>query len=602
MNTPKRLFWQIFPSYLLITLLSIFAVSWYASKSLRQFYQDQTAIELHAQANLFSKLVSYHLTPLNATAVDALCKSTGQSSTTRFTIILPSGMVIGDSIETPHQMDNHSNRPEIIEAMDGSIGRSMRYSQTLLEEMMYVATPLIHNKEFLAVVRASLPITFIDKELKSIQVKMVIGGLIIASLAAGIGLFISRRISQPLEKMKEGADMFAGGNLTHRLSVPESVEMASVADAMNQMAAQLEDRIKSIIDQRNEFETVLSSMLEGVIAVNNQACIVSMNQAAANWFEIEDLAYQNPSIQEVIYNNALQRFITASLASNKPLQKDIILFKNDERILSVKSSPLLDANQEKIGTLIMFRDVTQLRRLENMRSDFVANVSHEIRTPLTAIKGFVETLRYGKVKKTKEIQHFLGIIQKHVDRLNSIIDDLLTLSRIEHGDQEKPILLQEYKISDVFQSAAQICRSKADKKKINLDLMDNQGIIAYCDPHLLEQAVINLIDNAIKYSNNEGAIKIKSDQIGSEIIIEVQDQGIGIAQSHLPRLFERFYRVDKARSRNLGGTGLGLAIVKHIAQVHGGYVSVDSILGRGSTFSIHLPISPHRTVTPDSVK
>jgi two-component system phosphate regulon sensor histidine kinase PhoR len=602
MNTPKRLFWQIFPSYLLITLLSIFAVSWYASKSLRQFYQDQTAIELHAQANLFSKLVSYHLTPLNATAVDALCKSTGQSSTTRFTIILPSGIVIGDSIETPHQMDNHANRPEIIEAMDGRIGRSKRYSQTLSEEMIYVATPLFDNKEFLAVIRASLPITFIDKELKSIQLKMVIGGLIIASLAAGIGLFISRRISRPLEKMKEGADMFAGGNLTHRLNVPESVEMASVADAMNQMAAQLEDRIKSIIDQRNEFETVLSSMLEGVIAVNNQACIVSMNQAAANWFEIEDLAYQNPSIQEVIYNNELQRFITASLASNKPLQKDIILFKNDERILRVKSSPLIDANQEKIGTLIMFRDVTQLRRLENMRSDFVANVSHEIRTPLTAIKGFVETLRYGKVKKTKEIQHFLGIIQKHVDRLNSIIDDLLTLSRIEHGDQEKPILLQEYKISDVFQSAAQICRSKADKKKINLDLMDNQGIIAYCDPHLLEQAVINLIDNAIKYSNNEGAIKIKSDQIGSEIIVEVQDQGMGIAQNHLPRLFERFYRVDKARSRNLGGTGLGLAIVKHIAQVHGGYVTVDSILGRGSTFSIHLPISPYRTVTPGSVK
>ncbi|NNL76450.1 MAG: HAMP domain-containing protein [Desulfobacterales bacterium] len=602
MKIPKRLFWQIFPSYLLITLLSVFAVSWYASKSLRQFYQDQTAIELHARANLLSKLVSYHLTPLDATAVDALCKSMGQSTATRFTIILPSGMVIGDSIETPHQMDNHSDRPEIVKAVAGKIGRSKRYSQTLLEEMMYVAAPLIHNDQFLAVIRASLPITFIDKELKSIQVKLIIGGLIIASLAAGIGLFISRRISRPLEKMKESADMFAGGNLTHRLNVPESVEMASVAEAMNQMAAQLEDRIKSIINQRNEFETVLSSMLEGVIAVNNEACIVSMNQAAGNWFEIEEATYQNRNIQKVIHNIALQRFVTTSLASNKPLQEDIILFKNDERILSVKSSPLLDASQKQFGTLIMFRDVTQLRRLENMRSDFVANVSHEIRTPLTAIKGFVETLRHGKVKKTKEIQRFLGIIQKHVDRLNSIIDDLLTLSRIEHGDQEKPISLQEYKIRDIFQSAVQICRSKADKKKINLDLIDNLGIVTHCDPHLLEQAVINLIDNAIKYSNNEGAIKIKADQMDSEIIIEVQDQGIGIAQNHLPRLFERFYRVDKARSRNLGGTGLGLAIAKHIAQVHGGYITVESILGRGSIFSIHLPISPYRTVTPGSVK
>lgn len=590
MSKPKRLFWQIFPSYLLITLLAVFAVSWYASKSLHQFYREQTANDLQARANLLSKLVLPHLAPPDPLSVDAVCKTMGRTTATRFTIILPSGVVMGDSIETPSQMDNHADRPEIVEAMAGKVGISMRYSNTLLQEMMYVAAPIRHNDRVAAVVRASLQITFINRELESIRIKIIFGGIIIASLAAGIGLFISRRISRPLEKMKDSADMFAAGNLTHRLSIPESLEMASVAEAMNQMAAQLEDRIESLINQRNEFETVLSSMLEGVMAINTEERIVSMNQAAAKWFEINATAYQNRHIQEIIRNIALQQFVSTSLASRTPLQEDISLYKKDERILSVKSSPLLNAGQEQIGTLVVFRDVTQLRQLEIMRSDFVANVSHEIKTPLTAIKGFVETLQHGKVKKHKEVQRFLGIIQKHVERLSTIIDDLLTLSRIEQEDKEKPIALQEHKISDIFQSAAQICRPKAEEKEINLDLVDNLGIVAKIDAHLLEQAVVNLIDNAVKYSDSENRIRVVADQTETEITIRVQDQGMGIAQKHLPRLFERFYRVDKARSRNLGGTGLGLAIVKHIAQAHGGYVTVESTLGKGSTFSIHLPI------------
>jgi two-component system phosphate regulon sensor histidine kinase PhoR len=589
MNKPKKLIWQIFPSYLLITLLSVFAVSWYASKSLRQFYLDQTAVGLQSRATLLSKLVLQYLAPLQASSADAVCKEMGKSTATRFTIILPSGEVIGDSIETPHQMDNHANRPEIVRALAGNVGKSIRYSNTLLQEMMYVAAPIIQNDKPLAVIRASLPVTFINKELKSIQAKLIIGGFIIVCLAAGISLIISRRISRPLEKLKESADLFAAGKLSHRISVPESVEMAGLAEAMNQMAAQLSDRIESIVKQRNEFEAVLSSMLEGVIAVDSEERIVSMNQAAAKWFGIDPTTYQNRNIQEIIRNITLQQFVSTSLASKVPLQEDITLYKNDERILDVKSSPLLDANQEPIGTLVVFNDVTQFRRLENMRRDFVANVSHEIKTPLTAIKGFVETLRHGNVEKPEETERFLEIIQKHTDRLNSIIEDLLTLSRIEQEDKEKHLSFQKNKISDVFQAAAQICRLNAEEKKIRIDLIDPHGIFAKFDPHLLEQAVVNLIDNAIKYSKAESTIQVKAEQKGSEVVIGVQDQGIGIAKKHLNRLFERFYRVDKARSRNMGGTGLGLAIVKHIAHAHGGCVTVESTLGKGSTFSIHLP-------------
>jgi two-component system phosphate regulon sensor histidine kinase PhoR len=238
---------------------------------------------------------------------------------------------------------------------------------------------------------------------------------------------------------------------------------------------------------------------------------------------------------------------------------------------------------------MVFHDVTQLRRLENMRRDFVANVSHEIKTPLTAIKGFVETLQHGKVDKDEENQRFLGIIQKHVDRLNSIIEDLMALSRIEQEDERKEIDFQQVKIEDTFRAAIQLCRPKAEEKEIHIDLDCKKDVTAVFDPTLIEQAVVNLLDNALKYSEPQSTVLLKLYQHNSDLIISVQDHGIGIAQKHLPRLFERFYRVDKARSRNMGGTGLGLAIVKHIAQAHDGYVEVESELREGSRFSIHLP-------------
>jgi len=250
---------------------------------------------------------------------------------------------------------------------------------------------------------------------------------------------------------------------------------------------------------------------------------------------------------------------------------------------------LMDAGKKQIGTLVVINDVTQLRRLENMRKDFVANVSHEIKTPLTAIKGFVETLYQGNVDKPEETERFLGIIQKHVDRLSSIIDDLLSLSRIEQENEGQVIQFEKKTIVDVFRSAVQICRPKAEEKNIDINITCDEHLESCFDPTLFEQAVVNLLDNAIKYSEPNSAIHLSANLDDSELTIIVADQGIGIAKKHLPRLFERFYRVDKARSRKLGGTGLGLAIVKHIAQAHGGQVTVKSTPGKGSTFTIHLP-------------
>jgi two-component system phosphate regulon sensor histidine kinase PhoR len=589
MKRPKPLLWRLFPSYLLITLISLLAVSWYASEAMRQFFLDQTAADLKARAALLEKQIQGLLSPLRTETIDAICKEAGRLSATRITVILPDGTVIGDSREKPHLMDNHANRPEIIHAFAGQTGRSLRYSNTLMQRMLYVATPLVDNQRIMAVLRTSLPATSVEAEIKSIQLKIALGGCIIALLAAGISWVISRRISRPIEQMKKSAEQFAGGDLSHRLTSPATEEMAGLADAMNQMAAQLDNRIETVINQRNQLETVLASMLEGVIAIDTEERIVSINRAAAQLFENEPSNCRDKSIQEVIRSPALQQFIRRALNNPHPAEEDIIVYQNEERVIDVKSSPLVDAAQLQIGTLVVFNDVTQLRRLENMRRDFVANVSHEIKTPLTAIKGFVETLQQGNVEKAKEKERFLGIIQKHVDRLNAIVEDLLTLSRIEQEDDRKEIDFQQVKIEAIFQAAIQLCRPKAEEKKIRINLDCEKETSAIFDPTLIEQAVVNLLDNALKYSEPQSTVLLKSHQQNSEVIISVQDHGIGIAQKHLPRLFERFYRVDKSRSRKEGGTGLGLAIVKHIAKAHGGYVAVESKIGEGSRFSIHLP-------------
>ena len=589
MNRRIRLRWQLFPSYLLITLISLLAASWYASEAMRQFFLDQTATDLKTRAALLEKQITGLLSPLRAETIDAICKEAGRLSATRITVILPDGTVIGDSREKPRLMDNHANRPEIITALAGQTGKSLRFSNTLMQDMLYVAVPIKKRQDIVAALRTSLPATAVETEIRSIQLKIALGGCIIALLAAGISWVISRRISRPIEQMKKSAVQFAGGDLSHRLTSPATEEMAGLADAMNQMAVQLDNRIETISHQRNQLETVLASMLEGVIAIDTEERIVSINRAAAQLFDNEPANCQDKSIQEVIRSPALQQFIHKALSNKNPSEEDITAFQNEERVIAVKSSALLDANQHQIGTLVVFNDVTQLRRLEDMRRDFVANVSHEIKTPLTAIKGFVETLQQGNVEKAKEKERFLGIIQKHVDRLNAIIEDLLSLSRIEQENERKEINFQQVKIEGIFQAAMQLCRAKAEEKEIRIDLDCEKDDTAVFDATLIEQAVVNLLDNALKYSEPQSTVLLKSELQNSEMIISVQDHGIGIAQKHLPRLFERFYRVDKSRSRKEGGTGLGLAIVKHIAQAHGGHVTVESKLGEGSCFSIHLP-------------
>jgi two-component system phosphate regulon sensor histidine kinase PhoR len=334
---------------------------------------------------------------------------------------------------------------------------------------------------------------------------------------------------------------------------------------------------------------MLASMVEGVIAVDTEERIISMNRAAAHMLESDPTEAQGRSIQEVIRNTVLHQFVAETLSGEEPIQKDIMLDSDGERILDGHGTILRDTAGKRVGALIVLNDVTRLMKLENIRRDFVANVSHEIRTPITAIKGFVETLRDSGEMNSKDIQRFLAIIERHVDRLEVIVEDLLSLSRLEQDGEGEVIRLRTSGIRDILLTAIQVCDVKAAPKNIRVELSCSEELVAQINPELLEQAVVNLLDNAIKYSDAGSIVRVRARQADGEIVLSIHDQGQGIEKRHLSRIFERFYRVDKARSRQMGGTGLGLAIVKHIAQAHGGHVSVESVPGKGSTFSIHLP-------------
>lgn len=589
MKKKKRLIWQLYPSYLLIILISLGAVSGYASSALRHFFLNRTAADLKTQSQLLEKQIARRLFSQDIASVDPVCKEIGASVLTRITVMLSNGRVVGDSEKNPGNMENHGDRPEVIRAAAGQVGTAIRYSRTLEQRMMYVALPLKINDSVKGVLRTSIPLMSVDEELKSVQIRIAFGGCLIAFLASGICLYVSRRISHPIEEMKQVAEHFAKGELEHRLAAPNTKEMAGLADAMNQMAVQLRERIETVISQRNEYEAVLSSMVEGVVAIDMEERILSINRAAANILKNSSHEMKGRTIQEVVRNRELHAFVEETLSSGQTAERDIVLRQNGERILNIRSAPLCNANEKRIGTLVVLDDVTHLRHLEEVRRDFVANVSHEIRTPLTAIKGFVETLQNGAVDNPEEAERFLAIIEKHVNRLAAIIEELLLLSKIEREDEIRQIQLEEGSVEEVIRASVQACQAKAEEKNIRIDISCEDTFSAKADLPLLEQAVVNLLDNAIKYSRENSVVRVETALSDSEIIIKVQDHGMGISKQHLPRLFERFYRVDKARSCKLGGTGLGLAIVKHITQAHDGRVTVESALGKGSTFAIHLP-------------
>ncbi|MHB8707758.1 MAG: two-component system histidine kinase PnpS [Desulfuromonadales bacterium] len=585
-----RLLWQFLAPFLLITLLALLTATWLFSRTLEQFHGEQTRKELEARARVVAVQALAPLKRGDAAVADALCKQLGGLSLTRLTIILPGGRVLGDSSEDPARMENHADRPEFTAALGGTVGIDSRLSHTVQQKMMYVAVPVSEGGRVIGSVRASLSLARIDRTRQAVVAQVIGIALAVALGAAVISLWIARRITRPLEEMRDGAQRFARGELDRRLPLYRSEELAGLAGAMNQMAAQLDERIRAVVGQRNEQEAVLASMIEGVLAIDRNEKLLRINQAAASMLDLQPEAAVGRRIQEVLRKPDLQKFVTEALQSKVPTEAEMrLMIRGEERFLQTHGAPLRDAAGQEIGVLVVLNDITRLQRLENIRRDFVANVSHELKTPITAIKGSVETLLGGAIDEADSAPRFLDIIARQADRLNAIIEDLLALSRIEQEEEKVGIQLTPVPVEEVIQGALQSCQVTARDKQVRLTVDCPANLRCRANAPLLEQALVNLIDNAIKYSSEGGKVQLAAHPVEEGLEITVRDFGCGIERQHLPRLFERFYRVDKARSRKQGGTGLGLAIVKHIIQAHGGQVRVDSTPGEGSLFTITLP-------------
>lgn len=582
----KPLIWKLFPVYLIITLVSVLFVALYASGSLREFYYSQIESDLEVRTKLLAKDISPAYKSGSISDLQSYVQRLAKISRTRVTVISPSGKVVADSESDPTKMENHSDRPEFQDALKGNIGTSRRLSPTLHFTMVYLAVPIKDDGRTIGVIRTALAATALDAAPETIYRHIFIGALLITIFAAIASLLAVRWIDKPLLLMKNAASRFANGDFNSHVPASDIEEFASLADTLNQMAAQLDTQVRTITQKSSEQQAILSSMKEAVIAINNDDRLLILNPMAEKLLGVEIESVKGKTIQEAIRNVDLQKFFERTHIS-QTLLTDEITFRPGT-LMQAMGTPLVDTNGKKIGVLVVLNDITQTHNLEKMRKEFVANVSHELKTPITSIKGFVETLREGSIKDPEKAADFLEIIARQSERLDAIIDDLLALSRIEQRIEFKEIEMEVGSIKEVLMATVVSLQSKAKEQNVKISLECDEDIYIRMNSPLLEQAVTNLVDNAIKYSPG-GSVTIKTEKMDHEAAIRVIDTGVGIEPEHIPRLFERFYRVDKARSRKMGGTGLGLAIVKHIVQAHKGRTEVQSKPGSGSTFSIVLP-------------
>jgi two-component system phosphate regulon sensor histidine kinase PhoR len=598
----KKIVWHIFPATLLVTVCSLLAVLWYSSVALEQFSSNWIATTLEDRAYLIEEPVTSLVGKDRLKELNSFCRRIGRKSSTRITVINPAGTVLADSDENPDRMSNHRNRPEIRSAMSGNIGTQLRFSASLGVKMLYVAIPLATGSlmeqggEF-HVLRVSMPASAIAQNLQKLRLKVALSGIIVAFLAMLAAIIVAKRISRPLEEMTEKAERFAGGHLSTALAIPGdcSLEVEKLAAAMNGMALKLQGRIETIVKQRNELQTILASMAEAIIVIDNKRLITTINTSASRLLRISGEKALGRSIQEIIRNIDIERLVAMTLAGSKAVTEEIILVRGGEKLfLQFSGVRLQDANGRPFGAVVVLNDVTHIRRLENVRRDFVANVSHELMTPLTSIKGYTETILDSGLADKEQTEKFLRIILRQSDRQQAIVSDLLKISRIEKEIEHGEIQPVPTNVKSILEESIQVCGLRAAEKEMTIRLDCPDDLVAPMDGPLMEQAVENLLINAIKYGNPASPVEIRAalrPMANSEemVMISVADFGVGIGQEHLPRLFERFYRSDKARSRKLGGTGLGLAIVKHIVQAHHGRVEVESEVGHGSVFTILIP-------------
>ena len=571
--------------YLVLLTIALLFAGFFLQNALKGYFSQWFDKRLIGEMNLLVRITKPLIRKKNSKKLDQLAEEYGKKLDVRITIVDNQGLVLADSREDPENMDNHLHRPEIQEALKNGLGKKTRHSATLDLDMKYVAIPITDQGNVVGIMRLALDLSKIEKMYRGIWVVLFQAGVITFIISIILSLKFARNITNPIENMTKIVEKISQGSLNQKIKANTKDEIGQLAKMFNQMVDRIKEKMNQISNEKSKIEAIVGSIGDGVIAVDLNKEIVLINLAARDIFNVEEEVIRKPLIN-ITQNYKLENLIDQSLNEFESITEEIELLLPEERTFRVRSAPIIREN-EAIGVVVSLRDITDIRQLQQMRTEFVSNVSHELKTPLTSIKGYVETLLEIE-PDTDTYESFLEVIKDETNRLELLIDDILNLSKIESGVSD---LDEKVDINKVVTNLLSLLKPKAVEKNIdlNLDLGENLPLVQG-DYNQLSRLMINLIDNAIKYTPEGGTVEVKARTETEKLIIEIEDTGIGIPEEDLARVFERFYRVDKGRSRKLGGTGLGLSIVKHIVENHNGEIEVESELEKGTIFTIEFPV------------
>ncbi|SDF16697.1 ATP-binding protein [Sporolituus thermophilus] len=577
-------------SFLLLIILTLATLGSYILWFVHKYNLERLTGNLFTQAQITEQLLRVHISGPPAEAdLDAIAKELGAEVDLRLTIIDPNGVVLADSRENPALMENHLHRPEIAAALAGGRGTAIRHSTTLDENLLYVAIPMRSGNEIIGVVRLSTTLSHVETAYNRIRSALLAAFVVTTLLAIAFSIRLARKYTAPLEEITDVARLIGEGQLDKRVHIKTGDEIEILGHTLNNLAARLDDKLKEIVAQKHKLELILQHMDNAVLLLDRYGRVTDFNLRAASLFSITGAMLGQHNIQ-VIGNSLLDKAVRETVATgeNRLIQLRTNLH-GAKRVFQVFLAPLGD---EGGGVLTVFHDITALQEIHERQAEFVANASHELKTPLTAIKGFAETLLDGAIREPALAAKFVTIIHGEAERMNRLIADLLQLASLDARTTGQQTRLEP---TDIYKVAATVVEElsaqwRAKKLSVLLDA-PAQPLAVMANPDWLKQVFVNLLDNSIKYTPDGGKVLLKWWQNSDKAVFMVQDSGIGIPAKDLPFIFDRFYRVDRARSRSAGGTGLGLAIVKHIIETLGGKIDVTSEPGAGTTFTFTLPLA-----------
>lgn len=592
----KKLWLKIGLSFFILFFVVMVIVGVFSGELMKSTYLNMKENQLEDDAKILLQTTNMENLDLDkdAATIQKSLDPLGEDIDARITVIDSKGDVVADTKKDPEKLDNHMNRPEVTDILKKgeSVGISIRESDSLGYSMLYVAVPVKHQGKTDGVLRISISLESVDAAVTKLWGNLALIFGIALVIIAAISVFIARKITRPVREIIEVSTDLANHKYDSRIHGKISGELQDLSISVNTLAESLETQMFEIKQNEQRLNAIVQNLVSGVMLINVDKQVIMTNRTM--YQILGETEITGKPFYEVIKSFALSQLIEATFETKTIQQKEIILYFPREMILDASVSPILGENGEITGIILLLHDITQIRHLENVRSEFVTNVSHELKTPVTALKGFAETLLDGAMYDEVLLKKFLTIIKEESDRLHRLIMDILALSRIEQNPVAENVELVD--VDEVIEQSARTIFEMATEKNIRVTIPEktSASVMIETDRDKLQQIVINLLSNAINYTPVDGKVEVKLIEQEAEVIIEVTDNGIGIPAKDIDRVFERFYRVDKARSRHSGGTGLGLSIVKHLVENCGGRIEVESQEEVGSTFRVTLPKKPNK--------